>query len=295
VVVVAGGDVQEYLTRHYAERERRERSRLSQQSADTPSCPRALPYSTSGHTILKKSSTDPTSDATGSGGVPAAAPRSLKHATFSDRVTVLDGGRVHEEPLHHDDDDDDVASSPADSVDGSPPSQSGGFFLISSEPPDAHPADEPSPGPAAAVRGVERFSAVPEDVELEPPCDPAVHQNDAGGTTLAAPSGSAAAVPLKTGSVDSGLMNIFSTAATAMELEAAEEEAAAAAAEEVMASAATPAVAVALCPGSAEEPPRRKISREDQPRRKISGSLPPTRHVSLVDLMAQMRTDGERS
>jgi len=70
--------IQEYLTRHYAERER---SRQSQRHS-------VLPYTTSGHTILKKSSTDPTSDrATTSTSAPVVQ---LKHTTFCDRVTVLD-------------------------------------------------------------------------------------------------------------------------------------------------------------------------------------------------------------
>jgi len=61
--------IQEYLTRRYA------RSR-----AELPS----LPYTTSGHTILKKSSTDPTSDHSVS-----SCHRQIKHATFCDIVIVV--------------------------------------------------------------------------------------------------------------------------------------------------------------------------------------------------------------
>jgi len=114
---------QEYLTKHYAQLERlRDCSR-----------PTLLPYTTSGHTILKKSSTDPTSDRR----VPSAT---MKHTTFNDVVTVVDSdeGEVREEPLRSTDDEDDLdecstseagfflsptcsESGPADEVDGSVP------------------------------------------------------------------------------------------------------------------------------------------------------------------------------
>jgi len=115
---------QEYLSKHYAQLER-----LRDSSRPT------LPYTTSGHTILKKSSTDPTSDRR----VPSAT---MKHTTFNDVVTVVDSeeGEVREEPLRStaDDDEDDLdegspyetgfflsptcsESGPADEVDGSMP------------------------------------------------------------------------------------------------------------------------------------------------------------------------------
>ena len=96
---------QEYLARHYAEAERRRRCDAA-----------ALPYTTSGHTILKKSSTDPTSDR----GAPST---SVKQTTFCDVVTVVDSevGQVHEERLRGTADDSDA--------DEDYPSSQSGFFL----------------------------------------------------------------------------------------------------------------------------------------------------------------------
>ena len=215
--------MQEYLSRHYAEVERQGHWRGR---------PAVLPYTTSGHTILKKSSTDPTSDrgaACGGSVVPVTV---LKHTTFSDRVTVVDddGGQVHEEPLRDTDDD----STATDSIDGSPPSQSTGFFLIAADP-DSTPADEvdasvPEPSPTVPT----------DDMDSEEPLPPAAPALNSGG-----------------------LMSIFSRAATMEMIEELE------------------------CDVSADEPPKRKTS----------GSLPPTKHVELVELMAQIRAedDAERS
>jgi len=188
---------------------------VSSESSSSQRQHRGLPYTTSGHTILKKSSTDPTSDHSG------AVSTSLKHATFCDVVTVVDSdaGDIHEERLRESDD---ASSDELDSVEGSPPSQSG-FFLAQADP-ESGPADEVERSESCpAVRPDDVVSDVVKDV-----CDSV------------------------------GLMNIFSTAAT-MEL----------------------------------EPPEVSAQSPDEPRRKTSGSLPTTKHVKLVELMAQMRADDD--
>jgi hypothetical protein len=89
---------QQYLRQHYAEVEQQRRRHAT--GGDVP----ALPYTTSGHTILKKSSTDPTSNyaSTAGGGSVSDV---MKHATFSDVVTVVEtgDGTTHEEQLHDND------------------------------------------------------------------------------------------------------------------------------------------------------------------------------------------------
>ena len=116
---------QEYLTRHYAENG----------GWGVPGCHGALPYVPSGNTILKKSSTDPTSDRR------ATTSAAGKRTTFCDVVRVVDGevGQVREEPLHDSEPD-------SDSMDGSP-HQSAGFFLSALEPPESTSSE---PAPAAA-------------------------------------------------------------------------------------------------------------------------------------------------
>ena len=109
---------QEYLSKHYAQLDR-----LRDCSRPT------LPYTTSGHTILKKSSTDPTSDRR----VPSAT---MKHTTFNDVVTVVDSeeGEVREEPLRSTADDDE------DDLDQGSPSQAG--FFLSPTCSESGPVDE---------------------------------------------------------------------------------------------------------------------------------------------------------
>lgn len=111
---------QEFLQRHYEDAKRKRH--LTGGDAIVP----ALPYSTSGHTILKKCSTDPTSDRQVLTCVSAPAVV-LKHATFSDVVTVLESedGTTHEEQLR------DSSSEASDVIDNEvgSPFGGGGFFL----------------------------------------------------------------------------------------------------------------------------------------------------------------------
>jgi len=201
---------QEFLTKHYAEVEREQR-------LDRSRTPVALPYCTSGHTILKKSSTDPTSDRC------TGPPTTLKHATFCDVVIVVDSedGQVHEERLHETEPSNDFSSE-----EGSPP-QSGFFLSHHHAELDSVPADEvEGPTPSNTCQA----DSKDEVVEESGPKD-----------------------------VSSGLLNIFSTAVI-------------------------------------PEPDMPETQSVEEPKRKISGSLPPTKHVKLVELMAQMRVDdGERS
>lgn len=199
---------QEYLTRHYAEVER---------SRDVDRSKPTLPYTTSGHTILKKSSTDPTSDR-------SAPSTTMKRTTFCDVVTVVDSddGEVHEERLHEVDDDDIDAEELS-------PSQTG-FFLS--------PADTDT----AAADEVDGGSSVPDSCS-------AVQKDEVFEDGLAKGGVTVSSV---------GLMSIFSTAARPKS-------------------------------DSSEQNP------EDP--KKPSASIPTTKHVKLVDLMAQIRGDdgGERS
>jgi len=205
---------QEYLTRHYAEVERKTRESDSSSKSGA-----ALPYTTSGHTILKKSSTDPTSNRSAESTV-------MKRTTFCDVVTVVDSddGEVREERLHEVDDDDDV------DVEEVSPSQNTGFFLSPTDT-DSAPVDELDGGP------------------IIPPDSCSAVQND----------------DVFMG--DDGLsMNVNSVAY-------------------VFSTAASPQ-------SDGSEPNSR-----DEAATKSSASLRTTKHVKLVDLMAQIRADdgGERS
>ena len=124
--------MQKYLTKHYAEVER---------TRDGDGSRPTLPYTTSGHTILKKSSTDPTSYRS----TPAASSTTIKHTTFCDVVTVVDSddGEVHEERLREVDDNIEEERSPSQT----------GFFLSPPDP-DLAPADEVDGGsvPDSAVQ-----------------------------------------------------------------------------------------------------------------------------------------------
>lgn len=83
---------QDYLRKHY------ERKRHAT-GGDSATSAAVLPYVTSGHTILKKSSTDPTCGVVASS---ASGSDVMKHATFSEVVTVVEpgDGATHKEILH---------------------------------------------------------------------------------------------------------------------------------------------------------------------------------------------------
>lgn len=210
---------QEYLTKHYAEVERRRRLDSSRPS---------LPYTTSGHTILKKSSTDPTNDRSDQ----RAPSTTMKHTTFCDVVTVVnsDVGDVHEEPLRQTAVDDDVG------VEENSPSQTG-FFLSPTD--TDFPAADETDGSAP-----DSCSAVQKDDEG---FEEALSKDDEGFEE---------ALSKDVNSV--GLLNIFSTA-TRLE--------------------------------------SNNPVWNSEERSKTSSSLRTTKHVKLVDVIAQIRTDddGERS
>ena len=194
---------QEYLSKHYAEVER---SREVDCSRPT------LPYTTSGLTILKKSSTDPTSDR-------RAASTTIKHTTFCDVVTVVesDAGELHEERLHE-------VEDSIDDAEERPPSQTG--FFLSHTDSDSVPID---------------------DIDGSVPDSSSVVQKD-----------DVFEEELRQKDVSSGLMSVFSTAATPKSDSSQQ---------------------------SPEEP------------QKTPASLRTTKHVKLVDLMAQIRGEdgGERA
>ena len=218
--------------------------------------------------ILKKSSTDPTSDR-------SAPSTTIKHTTFCDVVTVVDSddGKVREEPLRSTTEDDDL-------VDGSPPQA--GFFLV--------PKDTDTSGPSDDVDGFVPDSCSADQKEEVPAEETASKDVSSVGlmsvfSTAATPESSGSAqnteeprrkisatkrvnlddlmtqkdeVLEKTLSRDAssvGLMSVFSTAATPESNSSAQNT--------------------------------------EEPRRKISA----TKRVNLVELMAQMRAedDGERS
>jgi len=195
-----------------------------------------LPYTTSGHTILKKSSTDPTSDRSAG----TSASTTIKHTTFCDVVTVVDSevGEVHEERLREVDDDDieEAEQSPSETA----------FFL---SPADADLAPSPSPSPTQTGSFL-----IPANPDLA-----VSDEVDAGSVLDSAVQRDAIFEEGLTKDVSSvGLMSVFSTAAR---------------------------------PKSESSEPN-----PEEPK-KTSTYLRTTKHVKLVDLMAQIRGDdgGERS
>jgi len=221
---------QEYLTRHYAELERRG----ARDPADCSGSRLTLPYTTSGHTILKKSSTDPTSDRS-----ERASSTALKHTTFCDVVTVVDSdlpGDVHQEHLRDTSSSDDDEDEMDNEGSPSPSSRTAGFFLNT----DLDSA-------AAAAADETDAAAVPTDLRS------AVNHVD----QAAVEKDSVSKDVVNSG----GLMSIFSTAARPRSVTSAQN-----AAEEAPATAAS------------------DVS---------SSPLRSTKHVKLVDLMAQIRADDD--
>jgi len=199
--------------------------------------------------------------------------------------------QVHEERLRDSDSDD----SAPDSVDGSPPSQSAGFFLTTVEYPDStlSPTDPESMCPADLdSTPADDDGSAPEPsptVRTDEPVEPGVQRSEIADDPVA----------LKDHVNSSGLMSIFTTAVTIETMEQMECE-----------------VDSMSCDSMADdEAPKRKISSGSIPSRKISsgsipsrktstgsvgsrktsGSLPVTKHVELVELIAQMCADDERA